>query len=402
MPLREKISREEKKEGKKNPLYPLKLIVMSATLRVEDFVGNRRLFPIPPPVVNIEARQFPVTVHFNKRTPTDYVGEAFRKVCKVHRRLPAGGILVFLTGQQEILSLCRRLRQKFPLTSSASIPESSTKDSPPDPETLGSIDALEAFEEEEEANDREALIDEEEEDNESDEGRRQPLWVLPLYALLPAEKQMRVFAEPPPGARLVVVATNVAETSLTIPGITYVVDCGMAKELQYEKESEMSRFVIQWTSQASANQRAGRAGRTGPGHCYRLYSSTVFAHDFPKFSKPEIESLPIEGVVLQMKNMGIDKISTFPFPTSPGEEAILGAEKLLHFLGALDEHHNITDLGRTLTVFPVAPRYAKMYCLVVSHWQVGVGKARGLSSLCSCYGCHFECARSYPARRVSG
>ena len=129
--------------------------------------------------------------------------------------------------------------------------------------------------------------------------------------MLPASAQLRVFEEAPDGDRLVVVATNVAETSLTIPGIKYVVDTGKEKVKTYNYTNGMATFEVQWISKASAAQRAGRAGRTGPGHCYRLYSSAAFSKDdlFPDFSCPEISKIPVDGVVLLMKFMGIDKVS---------------------------------------------------------------------------------------------
>lgn len=198
---------------------------------------------------------------------------------------------------------------------------------------------------------------------------------------------MRVFEPPPPGCRLVVVSTNVAETSLTIPGIRYVVDCGRAKEVRspasvkgiglilfqrrYDIANGIQAFQISWVSKASAAQRAGRAGRTGPGHCYRLYSSALFEHHFEQFSTPEIQRMPIEGVVLQMKSMHIDAVVNFPFPTSPDKAAMRKAEKTLTHLGALtfatpDAKNDlpsggqITDLGRTMALFPVSPRFSRM------------------------------------------
>ncbi|KAK4050571.1 putative ATP-dependent RNA helicase DHR1 [Microbotryomycetes sp. JL221] len=195
----------------------------------------------------------------------------------------------------------------------------------------------------------------------------EPMHVLPLYSLLPTEKQMRVFAEPPPNTRLVVVATNVAETSITIPNIKYVVDCGRAKERQFDMNSGIQSFDVQWVSKASAQQRAGRAGRTGPGHCYRLYSSAVFENYFEQFSKPEILRMPIEGVVLQMKSMNIDAVSNFPFPTPPDRDSLRKAEKTLVNLGALEATDSpsriggkITELGRSMSLFPLSPRYSKM------------------------------------------
>jgi len=172
--------------------------------------------------------------------------------------------------------------------------------------------------------DREAEMDEEEEealgsdldldlgDDEADGGEQPdaslPLHVLPLYSLLAPEKQAQVFQPPPEGTRLCVVATNVAETSLTIPGIKYVVDCGKVKKRHYDRVTGVSSFRVSWVSQASADQRAGRAGRTEPGHCYRLYSSAVFG-DFERFPPPEITRRPVEDLILQMKALNIEKMT---------------------------------------------------------------------------------------------
>lgn len=187
---------------------------------------------------------------------------------------------------------------------------------------------------------------------------------------------MAVFKPPPEGHRLVIVATNVAETSLTIPGVRYVVDSGRAKERQYDHGSGVQTFAVSWISKASAAQRAGRAGRTGPGHCYRLYSSALFEDHMPSFGQPEILRMPIEGVVLNMKAMNIDAVVNFPFPTPPDRQALRRAEALLTHLGALDRPAltrmvagvqkagtaggRITDLGRVMAAYPVSPRFAKM------------------------------------------
>jgi ATP-dependent RNA helicase DHX37/DHR1 len=178
---------------------------------------------------------------------------------------------------------------------------------------------------------------------------------------------MKVFQDPPKGSRLCIVATNVAETSLTIPGIRYVVDTGRAKERKYEEKTGVQSFEIDWVSKASAGQRAGRAGRTGPGHCYRLFSSAVYERDFAQFSRPEILRMPIESVVLQMKSMGIDNVVNFPFPTPPERLALQKAEKLLQFLGALNKENHITELGKNISFFPISPRFAKM--LIVGNQQ---------------------------------
>ena len=121
-----------------------------------------------------------------------------------------------------------------------------------------------------------------------------PMHILPLYSLLPSSEQQRVFEDPPESTRLVVVATNVAETSITIPNIKYVVDCGRAKERQIDPRSQVQSYDISWISKASAAQRAGRAGRTGPGHCYRLYSSALYEELFHDFSVPEILRTPVD------------------------------------------------------------------------------------------------------------
>ncbi|XP_051950841.1 probable ATP-dependent RNA helicase DHX37 [Xyrauchen texanus] len=386
---------------------PMKLLIMSATLRVEDFTENKRLFRSPPPVIKVEARQFPVTVHFNKRTPMeDYIGEAYRKISKIHRMLPPGGILVFLTGQAEVHSVCRRLRKAFPHrpnrehTDSVDTEELRMSRRAKKKQNVSlpriNLDNYSALPVDEGDEDRQAGIDEDEDDNEdldlelgdcpdSDQEEKSdpsiPLYVLPLYSLLAPEQQARVFHPPPAGTRLCVVATNVAETSLTIPGIKYVVDCGRVKKRFYDRVTGVSSFKVTWISQASANQRAGRAGRTDPGHCYRLYSSAVFG-DFSLFSEAEITRRPVDDLVLQMKDLNIEKVVNFPFPTPPSSEALISAEQLLISLGALEEPLRrgrlgemerarlscpITPLGRAMAAFPVAPRYAKM--LALGHQQ---------------------------------
>ncbi len=366
-----------KKQGK-----VLKLIIMSATLRVEDFTNNTTLFSPTPPIVKVDARQFPVTIHFNKRTPTDYVNEAFRKVVKIHKTLPDGGILVFLTGQNEIHSLCRKLRNSFPYKRS-SVPSDQEITKEKDGINLDdysmSAKTLVNDREMEDEDVGESLVDddsssESEECHDSkhfDDAKSSPMYVLPLYSLLSNEKQRKVFETPPDSARFCVVATNVAETSLTIPNIKYVVDAGMVKRRYYDKTTGVSSFKITWTSQASANQRAGRAGRVGPGHCYRLYSSAVFHNDFEEFTQPDILRRPVDDLVLQMKAINIDKVVNFPFPTPPESKVLETAEKLLIDLGALAPKKTkkgvitstITSLGQTMTKFPVSPRYAKMLCL---------------------------------------
>lgn len=481
---------------------PLKLVIMSATLRVEDFTANSRMFPTPPPVIRVPARQFPVSVHFSKKTELiDYMGAAYKKVCAIHRKLPPGGILVFLTGQREVEDLCKKLRKAFQpgrakgargAASDANdlkdvlgrneaveadtfgglnmdkISVAMDEDSPVDgrrmnteEDGMSGDDQYDKLSESEDESDLEASDDEPlgEEDileklrrklypteakveigpavsgsheqkdscslsfelkdlskeesepnlkSKDDKSKEPgPLHVLPLYAMLPAAAQLKVFSDMPAGRRFVVVATNVAETSITIPGIRYVVDCGRAKEKEFDRFSRVSRFEVQWISKASADQRAGRAGRTGPGHCYRLYSSAHFNHSFPTFGRPEIHKSPIEGVVLVMKCMGIDKVrikfwafvleffrgsslfqssvalrelslavvmlsqvANFPFPTPPDRAAVVEAEKCLKSLSALNLRTGLlTPMGQAMANYPISPRHSRMLLSAVQEAQ---------------------------------
>ncbi|KAL5339684.1 P-loop containing nucleoside triphosphate hydrolase protein [Aspergillus crustosus] len=354
---------------------PLKLVIMSATLRISDFTQNSSLFRQgPPPLVQAEGRQYPVTVHFSRRTHRDYVEEAFKKVSRGHRKLPAGAMLVFLTGQNEIKELSKRLKQTFKPTQRVEATQVrvqiSAKDAPLEAEDLelGEVDISNAAGVEDEDSDLEITgLDDPEEDEEFDIGEGEAamdsstkVHVLPLYSQLPTKEQLRVFEPPPEGSRLIVLATNVAETSLTIPGIRYVFDCGRAKEKQYDLETGVQKFQIDWISKASANQRAGRAGRTGPGHCYRMYSSAIYEGEFAEYTDPEILRTPIEGVVLQMKGMGLHNVINFPFPTPPSRQGLTKAEKLLKNLGALSADGKITVIGNSLSTYPLSPRFGKM------------------------------------------
>ncbi|CAL8084537.1 unnamed protein product [Calicophoron daubneyi] len=427
-------------------LPPLKLIIMSATLKVDDFSSNPRLFPQqisgPPPVIHVESRQFPVTCHFAKITQPDYLKAAFRKVMHIHQTSPPGGILVFLTGQREVLTLCSWLSRAFPKltnkerTSIGSEDEplkkrtrrsqkdsiSEEKDAPviaPDetgcevditPEehkmtriNLDNFDIIPADEEIELDSihpvsslkpkvDKDNItvncqsdtdLEEVDEDddileeiaNSETQAAVAPIHALPLYSLLPPEKQQLVFSAPPEGHRLVVVATNVAETSLTIPNIRYVVDSGKVKTKVYDPATGASRFEVVWVSQASAEQRAGRAGRVAPGHCYRLYSSQVFS-EMKLFATPDILTRPIDEVVLMLKSyLGSTPLSKFPLPTPPDSQAVDAAERRLMALGALEERSGrtgdpiriITRAGRWMAHLPLPARFARMLLFANQH-----------------------------------
>eukprot|EP01084_Bolivina_argentea_P262495 443918_1 len=217
-----------------------------------------------------------------------------------------------------------------------------------------------------------------------------PVNILPLYSLLSPQKQTLVFNKQNINTRLIVIATNIAETSITIPGIRYVVDCGRVKQEKYSARENMSRMVIEFISKSSALQRAGRSGRTGPGHCYRLYSANFYDKWMIKYFEPEILRVPIENIILIMKAMNIKSISSFPFPTAPKIENIYQGLRVLEILCALsyndingygnterilmllrnneclksDENKlEITRLGKSLIEYPINVRLAKMLIL---------------------------------------
>ncbi|KAM3073472.1 putative ATP-dependent RNA helicase DHR1 [Clarireedia jacksonii] len=361
--LREEMAQEDP------AVQPLKLIIMSATLRVTDFTQNQNLFASPPPVLQAEGRQYPVTVHFARKTHHDYVEEAFRKISKGHRKLPPGGFLVFLTGQNEITHLSKKLKEAFRIGSTTAGPQVriSGKDAPIEAEDIDFGDTMDSTADDYEDEDDEVTFNDDEDFNIGEEQDTGPskMHILPLYSLLPTKEQLRVFEPPPDGSRLIVLATNVAETSLTIPGIRYVFDCGRSKERKFDKTTGVQSFEVGWISKASASQRAGRAGRTGPGHCYRLYSSAVYERDFDEFAEPEILRMPIEGVVLQLKSMNLQHVVNFPFPTPPDRQSLASAEKLLAYLSAISPSGQITPTGSTMSIFPLSPRFARI--LLVGH-----------------------------------
>lgn len=296
-------------------LTPLKLIIMSATLEAGALFSNPKLFLSKPPILEIPTRQFPVTIHFTKVTEFEnYEILTLKKVCKIHRELPLGGILVFLTGSRQIEDFCLQLRQAL--------------------DSKGPISA---------------------------NGVVNKVKISPLYAKLSPDRQRDVFEQVDADTRHIIVSTNVAETSITIPDIRYVVDPGRSKQKHIHRNSSIASFDIEWISKASAIQRTGRAGRTTPGQCYRLYSSTHYTHAFPEQDPPEIHSIPLENLVLLLKSMGIEKMLNFPFPSPPDAEALSDAEGVLIGLGAVDlRSKKITNLGKKLCDFPITPRHSKM------------------------------------------
>lgn len=277
---------------------------------------------------------------------------------------------MFLTGQNEITQLSKRLKEAFRIGHTASGPNVriSAAEVPMEAEDVDFGDTYGGDENDDyddETDEVDFNDDEDFEIGEEEDSGPAKMHVIPLYSLLPTKDQLKVFDPPPEGSRLIVLATNVAETSLTIPGVRYVFDCGRSKERKYDRTTGVQSFEVGWISKASASQRAGRAGRTGPGHCYRLYSSAVYERDFQDFAEPEILRMPIEGVVLQLKAMNLQHIINFPFPTPPDRQSLGSAERLLTYLSAISPTGQITTVGSTMSIFPLSPRFARI--LLVGH-----------------------------------
>ncbi|KAL7542196.1 hypothetical protein ACHAXR_012458, partial [Thalassiosira sp. AJA248-18] len=400
LPLRRKASME-------GTLPPLKLVIMSATLRVEDFTENRRLFPEegsssrPPALVKVPGRTHPVSIHHSKVTELDdYEKVALEKVTKIHRKLPPGGILVFLTGKQEIVRCVNRLRQKLEPTGGKRKKHAVTErkqqqvegaDEDVNQSMAGGDGGFRDMDDDEVDGDLFQKMDEQEEEGDDydniengedmeidlgiaanseddDDKRPKKVRILPLYSMLSVDEQAKVFAPVPEDTRLIVVATNIAETSITIPGISYVVDSGRQKCRNYHAGTGVASYDIMWISKAAADQRAGRAGRTGPGHCYRLYSSSVYSRYLDEFALPEVLTRPLEDVVLAMKAMNVTNVTSFPFPTPPDQRQINAAVRLLANLGCVDVSRveeqggdgRITKLGSAVAKLPLGVRYGKM------------------------------------------
>lgn len=302
---------------------------------------------------------------------------------------------MFLTGKHEIIRMVKRLRKAltpkkkmnanilpFDTNDVAAKPTDITyaNESPPrdldddevDGDLFNSADEDDDFEDAAENNDTVEFPNGVANDGASDNIPKDVL-VLPLYSMLSTEDQAKVFAGTPEGCRLIVVSTNIAETSITIPNMSYVVDTGRQKSKSYDSKTGVASFDVSWISKAAANQRAGRAGRTGPGHCYRLYSSSMFSRQMDDFALPEVLTKPLEDVVLAMKSMKISNVAKFPFPTPPAQSQVDSAVKLLASVGCLELDENdfdgdgkITPLGTAVASFPLGVRCGKML-LVAAH-----------------------------------
>ncbi|KAF2325055.1 hypothetical protein GH714_022474 [Hevea brasiliensis] len=294
----------------------LKLVVMSATLEAEKFQGYFN----DAPLMRVPGRLHPVEIFYTQEPERDYLEAAIRTVVQIHVYEPPGDILVFLTGEEEIEDACRKI----------------TKEVGNMGDQVG------------------------------------PVKVVPLYSTLPPAMQQKIFepAPPPlveggPAGRKIVVSTNIAETSLTIDGIVYVIDPGFAKQKVYNPRVRVESLLVSPISKASAHQRSGRAGRTQPGKCFRLYTEKSFHQDLQPQTYPEILRSNLANTVLTLKKLGIDDLVHFDFMDPPAPETLMRALEVLNYLGALDDDGNLTKLGEIMSEFPLDPQMGKM--LVVSH-----------------------------------
>ncbi|XP_029571082.1 probable ATP-dependent RNA helicase DHX40 [Salmo trutta] len=308
--LKQTLSSPDK--ASKGRSVPLKVVVMSATLETDKlsvFLGGCPVFTIP-------GRTFPVTSKFScaigpKDTESSvYVKEVVKVALDVHTSEMAGDILVFLTGQSEIEKACDMLYEK-----------------------------AESIDYRYDVQDRKV------------EG----LLILPLYGSMPTDQQKQIFQPPPPGIRKCVVATNIAATSLTINGIKYIVDSGFVKQLNHNSRVGMDILEVVPISKSEALQRAGRAGRTSAGKCFRIYSQEFWEKCMPKYTVPEIQRTSLTTVILTLKCLGVHDVIRFPYLDRPEERFIIEALKQLYQCDAIDRRGKVTRLGELMVQFPLPP-----------------------------------------------
>lgn len=281
----------------------LKLLISSATMDAQKFA---KYFD-DAPIFNIPGRRYPVDIHYTPQPEANYLAAAVTTIFQIHITQPRGDILVFLTGQEEIEAAEQNLQETARKLGSK-VPE---------------------------------------------------MVICPIYANLPSELQSKIFEPTPPKARKVVLATNIAETSLTIDGIVYVIDPGFVKENVYNARTGMESLVVTPCSRASANQRSGRAGRVAPGKCFRLYTKFAFHNELDESTMPEIQRTNLNSVVLLLMSLGITDLMDFDFMDAPPAETLIRALENLYALGALNDKGALTKLGRQMAEFPTDPMLAR-------------------------------------------
>ncbi|KAJ0507024.1 putative RNA helicase [Helianthus annuus] len=285
-----------------------KLIVTSATLNAQKFSN----FFGSVPIFHIPGRTFPVQILYSKTPCEDYVEAAVKQAMTIHITSPPGDILIFMTGQDEIEATCYALSERM-----------------------------------------EQLLS-------TTRAKVSNLLILPIYSQLPADLQAKIFEKPEDGARKCIVATNIAETSLTVDGIYYVIDTGYGKMKVYNPRMGMDALQVFPVSRAAADQRSGRAGRTGPGTCYRLYTESAYQDEMLPQPVPEIQRTNLGNVVLLLKSLKVENLLDFDFMDPPPQDNILNSMYQLWVLGALSNTGSLTDLGWKMVEFPLDPPLAKM------------------------------------------
>ena len=281
----------------------LKLVISSATMDAQKFSA----YFDDAPIFNVPGRIHPVQVHYTAQPEANYLQAAYITVLQIHQSQGSGDVLVFLTGQEEIEAM-QQMLEDFARQMGKAVAE---------------------------------------------------LLVCPIYANLPSELQAKIFEPTPPGARKVVLATNIAETSLTIDGIVYVVDPGFVKENVYNPKTGMESLVTVPVSRAAANQRKGRAGRVGPGMCFRLYTAWAYANELDEANTPEIQRTNLSGVVLTLSSLGLTNLVDFDFIDPPSVEGLESAYSSLYALGAFNDRGELTRTGRQMAEFPTEPMLAR-------------------------------------------
>ncbi|MCH82115.1 pre-mRNA-splicing factor ATP-dependent RNA helicase PRP16-like [Trifolium medium] len=285
-----------------------KLIVTSATLNAQKF----STFFGSVPIFHIPGRTFPVNILWSKTPCEDYVEGAVKQAMTIHITSPPGDILIFMTGQDEIEAACYALAERM-----EQMVSTSKKEVP-------------------------------------------KLLILPIYSQLPADLQAKIFQKAEDGARKCIVATNIAETSLTVDGIFFVIDTGYGKMKVYNPRMGMDALQVFPVSRAAADQRAGRAGRTGPGTCYRLYTESAYLNEMLASPVPEIQRTNLGNVVLLLKSLKVENLLDFDFMDPPPQDNILNSMYQLWVLGALNNVGGLTELGWKMVEFPLDPPLAKM------------------------------------------
>lgn len=282
----------------------LKLIIASATINASKFSDYFN----KAPVFRIPGRRFPVNICYTKNPEANYIQAAITTVLQIHTKEDiSGDILVFLTGQEEIEMMEEALNDAR--------------------NKLGNL--------------------------------IKPLIVAPIYANLPPKLQAKIFEPTPVNSRKVVLATNIAETSITIDGIKFVIDPGFVKENVFNPSTGMESLVVVPCSRASADQRAGRAGRVGPGKCFRLFTKWSFYNELPENGTPEILRANLSSVILLLLSIGITDLVNFDFMDPPSHQTLIRCLELLYALGALNAKGQLTETGRKMAAFPMDPMFCK-------------------------------------------